>query len=114
MSRRSGAAALGGPIRMSAPAVRPAPPPAMPAIRVANPSPRVSPAGTSINASANNEGYSLSARQTFGGVNKNVYVEGQVSGAWGEQPSFGVGAGMSHWSSCRRSHFFSPMRGMLF
>ena len=98
MSRRggSGAAALGGPIRMSAPAVRPAPPPAMPAIRVANPSPRVSPAGTSINASANNEGYSLSARQTFGGVNRNVFVEGQVSGAWGQQPSIKIEKNQTH------------------
>ena len=108
---RSGAAALGGPIRMSAPAVRPAPPPAMPAIRVANPSPRVSPAGTSINASANNEGYSLSARQTFGGVNKNVFVEGQVNGAWNGQPSFGAAVGMSHGASCRRSHFSVPCVG---
>ena len=113
MSRRggSGAAALGGPIRMSAPAVRPAPPPAMPAIRVANPSPRVSPAGTSINASANNQGYSVSARQTFGGVNKNVFVEGQVSGAWGGQPSVGGMVGMSHGASCRLSHFSFPCLG---
>ena len=96
MSRRSGAAALGGPMRISAPAFRPAPAPAMPTIRVPNPAPRVSPAGFSGSASANNEGYSVSARQTFGGVNRNVFVEGQVSGAWGQQPSFGGMVGMSH------------------
>ncbi len=112
MSRRSGAAALGGPMRISAPAVRPAPAPAMPAIRVANPAPRVSPAGFSVsNVSANNEGYSVSARQTFGGVNRNVFVEGQVSGAWGEKPSFGGMAGMSHGPSCRPSHFLVPCAG---
>ena len=96
MSRRSGAAALGGPMRISAPAVRPAPAPAMPAIRVPNPAPRVSPAGFSGSASASNEGYSVSARQTFGGVSRNVFVEGQVSGAWGQQPSIKIEKNQTH------------------
>jgi hypothetical protein len=91
---RSGAAALGGPIVMKPAAPRPAPPPAMPSIVVSNPAPRQSPAGLSGTVTANNEGYNVTARQTFGGVNRNVFVEGQMSGSWDGQPSFGGMVGM--------------------
>ena len=58
--------------------------------QVPNPAPRVYTAWFSGFASDNDVGYSVSARQTFGGVSRNVFVEGQVSGAWGQQPSIKI------------------------
>jgi hypothetical protein len=96
---RSGAAALGPVIRMNPPTFRPAPPPTLPSIRVANPTPRTSPAGLAVqgNLSSNGE-YSLSARQTFGGVNQNVYVQGTVQGNLAGTPDVAIEAGMLHFS----------------
>ena len=93
MAPRFGASALGGPIRMAAPAPRPAAPIQTQTIHFANPAPRVSPAGISGTINANNQGYSATARATVGNANRSVFVEGQVSGGWSGSPSFGAMAG---------------------
>ena len=89
MAPRSGASALGGTIRMTAPAARPAAPIQTQVIRIPNPAPRTSPAGLSGTINANNEGYRATARATVGNANRSVFVEGQVSGGWNGQPSLG-------------------------
>ena len=89
MAPRSGASALGGSMRISTPAARPAAPIQTQVIRIANPAPRTSPAGLSGTINANNQGYSATARATVGNANRSVFVEGQVSGGYSGQPSFG-------------------------
>jgi len=58
-------------------------------IRISNPNPRTSPSGISGSFNANNQGYSGTGRVTVGNPNRNLFVEGQVSGGWSTRPSFG-------------------------
>ena len=62
----------------------------MQSLQFTNPSPRTSPAGFSGSINANNHGYSGSGRVTFGNDNRNIFVQGQLSGGWsGGRPSVG-------------------------
>ena len=82
---------LGGPITMQNPfLVRGfGPMGPMPNLSFPNPNPRVSPAGLSGTFNANNAGWDASLRQTFGGINRSVFVQGMAQGAWGGKPAFG-------------------------
>jgi hypothetical protein len=62
----------------------------MQTLHFTNPNPRTSPAGLSGSFNANNQGYSGTGRATFGNENRNLFVQGQVSGGWsGGRPSLG-------------------------
>jgi hypothetical protein len=62
----------------------------MQTLQFTNPNPRTSPAGFSGSFNANNQGYSGTGRVTIGNENRNVFVQGQVSGGWsGGRPNVG-------------------------
>lgn len=62
----------------------------MQTLQFTNSNPRTSPAGFSGSFDANNQGYSGTGRVTIGNENRNVFVQGQVSGPWaGGRPNVG-------------------------